>query len=91
MDNSTSKATIANVANPRAARLLNDPVLATLLGLAAPDIVLMLAQAGANFLESYYVSRPRAYGQRKRGGKSHTGEQRWIAVPSWAAWLPQAQ
>ncbi len=40
---------------PRAARLLHGPVLATLLGLAVPNVVVMLAQAGANFLESYYV------------------------------------
>ena len=41
--------------NLRAERLLNGPVLATLLGLAAPNVIVMLAQAGANFLESYYV------------------------------------
>ena len=55
MITTTSTAEIANVANPRATRLLTGPVLATLLGLAVPNIVVMLAQAGANFLESYYV------------------------------------
>ena len=40
---------------PRAAQLLHGPVLATLLGLAMPNVVVMVAQAGANFLESYYV------------------------------------
>jgi putative MATE family efflux protein len=42
-------------AQQRSARLLNGPVLATLAALAAPNIVVMLAQAAANFLESYYV------------------------------------
>jgi hypothetical protein len=55
MSTTTSTAEIANLANPRAARLLNGPVLATLLGLAVPNIIVVLAQAGANFLESYYV------------------------------------
>jgi len=41
--------------SPRARKLLHGPVLSTLLGLAVPNIVVMLAQAGANFLESYYV------------------------------------
>jgi hypothetical protein len=53
MSTTTSTAETANVANPRATRLLTGPVLATLLGLAVPNIVVMLAQAGANFLESY--------------------------------------
>lgn len=39
----------------RTERMLRGPVLATLLALAAPNIVVMLAQAAANFLESYYV------------------------------------
>ena len=39
----------------RAHRLLHGPVLATILMLAAPNILVMLSQAGANFLESYYV------------------------------------
>ncbi|CAG9173455.1 MATE family efflux transporter [Cupriavidus pampae] len=43
--------------NARAARLLNDPILPTLLRLAGPNIVVMLAQATANFLESYYVGK----------------------------------
>ena len=42
-------------AEARAARLLRGPVLATLLALAVPNIIVMLAQAAANFLESYYV------------------------------------
>ncbi len=55
MSTTTASAAIANLASRRAARLLHGPVLTTLLGLAAPNIVVMLAQAGANFLESYYV------------------------------------
>lgn len=43
----------------RAARrrqlILHGPVLVTLLHLAAPNLVVILAQAAANFLESYYV------------------------------------
>jgi putative MATE family efflux protein len=39
----------------RSARLLHGPVLATLLALAVPNLVVMLAQAAANFLESFYV------------------------------------
>lgn len=50
-------ATPPTAANARAARLLNDPILPTLLRLAVPNIVVMLAQATANFLESYYVGK----------------------------------
>ncbi len=39
----------------RAARLLTGPVLPTLLLLALPNVAMMLAQAAANFLESYFV------------------------------------
>ena len=39
----------------RADMLLRGPVLATVLRLALPNVVIMLAQAAANFLESYYV------------------------------------
>lgn len=39
----------------RAGMILNAPVLPTILKLAAPNLVVMLAQALANFLESYYV------------------------------------
>ncbi|MGE5865751.1 MAG: MATE family efflux transporter [Rhizobacter sp.] len=42
-------------ARARTERLLKGPVAATLLALAAPNLVVMLAQAAANFLESYYV------------------------------------
>lgn len=51
----TPAARAAAPANPRAQRLLRGPVLATILTLAAPNILVMLSQAGANFLESYYV------------------------------------
>ena len=44
--------------HPRADRLLIGPGVATLLALAVPNIVVMLAQAGANFLEAGAV-RPR--------------------------------
>ena len=39
----------------RTRRILHSPVLPTLLALAVPNLVVMLAQATANFLESYYV------------------------------------
>ncbi len=42
-------------AGERARRILHAPVLPTLLKLALPNLVVMLAQALANFLESYYV------------------------------------
>lgn len=45
----------ANAAARRAQRLLHGPVLPTILLLAAPNVVVMVSQAGANFLESYYV------------------------------------
>jgi putative MATE family efflux protein len=45
----------ALAAQARSQRLLHGPVLATLLLLAAPNLVVMLAQAAANFLESYFV------------------------------------
>jgi len=50
-----SASTIPGTVPLRSTRLLQGPVLATLLGLAVPNIVVMLAQAAANFLESYYV------------------------------------
>jgi putative MATE family efflux protein len=52
---STASSTHPNAASLRSARLLHGPVLATLLALAVPNLVVMLAQAAANFLESYYV------------------------------------
>lgn len=51
----SATAAVPSKAALRSARLLHGPVLATLLGLAIPNIVVMLAQAAANFLESYYV------------------------------------
>ncbi|CAN5372317.1 MATE family efflux transporter [soil metagenome] len=44
-----------SAAAKRSALLLHGPVLATLLSLAVPNLIVMLAQAAANFLESYYV------------------------------------
>src|SRR5260370_26152513 len=41
----------------RTERLLAAPVLPTLLRLAAPNLVLSLAQAAANFMESYFLGR----------------------------------
>lgn len=53
------KAATANPATTatraRAERILHGPILPTILKLAAPNLVVMLAQALANFLESYYV------------------------------------
>jgi hypothetical protein len=45
----------ATAAAHRSALMLNGPLLATLLTLAVPNLVVMLAQAAANFMESYYV------------------------------------
>ncbi|KQP15041.1 MATE family efflux transporter [Pseudorhodoferax sp. Leaf267] len=45
----------AAAAQARSARLLHGPVLPTLLLLAAPNLIVMLSQAAANFLESYFV------------------------------------
>lgn len=45
----------AAAAQARSARLLHGPVLPTLLLLAAPNLIVMVAQAAANFLESYFV------------------------------------
>jgi len=42
-------------ARARAERILHGPILPTILKLTAPNLVVMLAQALANFLESYYV------------------------------------
>ncbi|MGO4331691.1 MATE family efflux transporter [Cupriavidus sp. 2TAF22] len=47
----------ASAARQRTELMLRAPVLPTLLRLAAPNVVVMLAQATANFLESYYVGR----------------------------------
>src|SRR5260370_836861 len=41
----------------RTERLLAAPVLPTLLRLAAPNLVVILAQAAANFMESYFLGR----------------------------------
>lgn len=50
---SSSKAAAA--AQARSVRLLQGPVFATLVALALPNVMIMLAQAAANFLESYFV------------------------------------
>lgn len=52
---SAQPAAAAQAAQARSARLLTGPVLPTLLLLAAPNLIVMLAQAAANFLESYFV------------------------------------
>jgi putative MATE family efflux protein len=44
-----------SAAQARTERLLRGPVLSTLLLLALPNLAVMLAQAAANFLESYFV------------------------------------
>ncbi|MCC7272609.1 MAG: MATE family efflux transporter [Alphaproteobacteria bacterium] len=41
----------------RARRLLEGPILPTLLGLAAPNLAVMMAQTAASFAESWYVGR----------------------------------
>lgn len=43
--------------DPRTARLLNAPVLRTLLGLAGPNALVMLTQSAVSMLEGYFLSR----------------------------------
>lgn len=54
-DRVTAPPPLRSPAEIRTAMILNGPVLPTILKLAAPNLVVMLAQALANFLESYYV------------------------------------
>src|SRR3954469_24342859 len=43
--------------NPRTTRLLEGPIVATLLKLAAPNMVLLLAQSSIGLIEAYWVGR----------------------------------
>lgn len=44
------------VVNPRLQRMLNDPVLPMLVGMAWPNILIMLAQASTGLIETWWVS-----------------------------------
>ena len=52
----TSTSTAAAV-NPRTARLLEGPIVPTLLKLAAPQLVLMLVQSSLGLIEAYWVGK----------------------------------
>src|SRR5215218_3534239 len=43
--------------DPRTSRLLHGPILPTLLGMAWPNILVMLAQASTGLIETWWVSR----------------------------------
>src|SRR4051812_39385401 len=43
--------------DPRTRRLLDQPIAPTLLRLAAPNMLVMLAQASAGLIETYWVGR----------------------------------
>ena len=43
--------------SPRTSRLLHGPILATLLGMAWPNVLVMLAQASTGLIETWWVSR----------------------------------
>lgn len=43
--------------SPRTTRLLHGPILATLLGMAWPNVLVMLAQASTGLIETWWVSR----------------------------------
>src|SRR3954471_7075323 len=44
-------------ANPRTTRLLEGPIVPTLLNLAAPNLVLMLVQSSLGLIEAYWVGK----------------------------------
>ena len=44
-------------ANPRTKRLLEGPIVPTLLKLAAPNLVLMLVQSSLGLIEAYWVGK----------------------------------
>ena len=43
--------------NPRTNRLLNAPILSTLLLLAWPNVLVMVAQASTGLIETWFISR----------------------------------
>ena len=43
--------------DPRTRRLLEDPIIPTLLRLGAPNVLVMLAQAGVGLIETYFVGK----------------------------------
>jgi putative MATE family efflux protein len=53
----TASAATSNRHDPRTGRLLNAPIGATLVRLAAPNILVMLAQASVGLIETYFVGR----------------------------------
>src|SRR5258706_2332090 len=52
-----AEATAADQFDPQMGRLLNDPILATLLRMAWPNILIMLAQAATGLIETWWVAR----------------------------------
>jgi Na+-driven multidrug efflux pump len=46
-----------SAAAPRTRLLLQGPIVSTLLRLAAPNVLVMLAQASTGLIETYFVSR----------------------------------
>ena len=47
----------ATALNPRTQRLLHGPIVATLLGMAWPNVLIMLAQSSTGLIETWWVSR----------------------------------
>ncbi len=52
-----AEATAADQFDPQMGRLLNDPILPTLLRMAWPNILIMLAQAATGLIETWWVAR----------------------------------
>ena len=56
--------------DPRTRALLEGPIAATLVRLAAPNMLVMLAQASVGLIETYFVGK---LGTAERGHRSHAG------------------
>jgi MATE family, multidrug efflux pump len=52
-----AEATVAVELNPQMRRLLHDPIVPTLLRMAWPNILIMLAQASTGLIETFWVAR----------------------------------
>lgn len=52
-----SAAASADAMNPRTRMLLEAPIASTLLRMAAPNVLVMLAQAGVGLIETYFVGK----------------------------------
>jgi Na+-driven multidrug efflux pump len=66
---------IAAAPDARTRRLLGAPVLPTLVRMAAPNVLVMLAQTSVGIIESYFVAR--ALG---RGRREQAAELAWYAL-----------